>query len=189
MSGLPNHISAAMTGAVRLARFNDDGLTFFDISVQGFWRSFWAPVLVAPFFLLLLVLRHFDAGGFGIFVHHVVIESLAYVIAWALFPVIMAGLTRVLGCGENFVAFIIAYNWCGALQNGVYLPIAIFAHTGALSSDLANSLALTAIVWVLVFNFFIIRTTLMTAASTAFGIVILDFVLSLIVDAVTNRFI
>jgi hypothetical protein len=188
MSGLSNYISTAMTGAIRLARFNDDGMHFFDISTRGFWLSFLAPVLVAPFFLMLLILRHYDAGGLGIFVHHIAIESLAYVIAWVLFPLIMASLTRMLGCSENFVAFIIAYNWCGALQNGVYLPIAILAHTGALSSDLSNTFALTAIVWVLAFNFFIIRTTLMIAAGTAFGIVTLDFVLSLIIDALTNRF-
>ena len=186
MTPLNIHIGMSIAGALKLARFDAGGMAFFEISPQGFWRSFWAAGIVAPFFLLLLVLRHIEAGGaFG---HHIVIESLAYVIAWLLFPTVMATVTRMLGCAQNFVPFIIAYNWAGAIQNGVYLPIAILGYTGALSGESASFLALMAIAWVLIYTFFVVRTVLELPAGTAVSIVVLDFVLGLVVDGVTNQF-
>ena len=58
MSGLINHISAALLGALHLARFDAVGIKYFEPTLAGFWRSFWAAGLVAPFFLLLLLIRH-----------------------------------------------------------------------------------------------------------------------------------
>lgn len=188
MSRLPNDMSTALTGAVQLARFDATGMRYFDTSIAGFWRSFWAAGLVAPFFLLLLILRHMDAGSFGAFSHHIIVESLAYAIAWLVFPVVMLSLSKSLDCRENFVPFIVAYNWCGALQNAVYLPIAILAHAGALSTGVGNFLALVAIVWVVTFTFFVARTALAVPATTAFGIVALDLIIGIVIDAVTNRF-
>ncbi len=188
MNGLINYAAWALAGAAKLARFDASGVSHFDISIAGFWRSFWAAVIVAPFFVLLLILRHLDAGSVGGFFHHLSIEFLTYVIAWVLFPLVMASVTRMLGCSEHFIAYIVAYNWCGVIQNGVYLPIAILAHTGAFSPGTANGLGLVAILWVLAFTFFVTRTTLRLPAGTAFGIVVLDLVLGLILDTVSNRF-
>ena len=187
MNRLINHVAAGLAGALRLARFDNSGMAFFEINLSGFWRSFWAAGLVAPLFLLLLVLRQLDAPG-GAFGHHITIESLAYVIAWVMFPLVMASLSKQLGCAKHYFSFIIAYNWCGAIQNGVYLPIAILGYTGALSSGLANLFALAAIIWVLVYTFFVARTALQVPPVTAFGIVVLDLALGLTIDVVTNKF-
>jgi hypothetical protein len=188
MNGFINYATWALTGAAKLARFDASGVSYFDVSIAGFWRSFWAAVIVAPFFGMLLILRHLDAGSAGVFLHHLSIEFLTYVIAWVLFPLVMVSVTRMLGCTQHFISFVVAYNWCGVIQNGVYLPIAIFAHTGALSPGTANGLGLVAIAWVLAFTFFVARTTLKLPAGTAFAIVVLDLVLGLILDTVSNRF-
>ncbi len=183
-----DHIFSALTGALHLARFDATGMKYFEPSLQGFWRSFWAAGLVGPFFLLLLMTKYIQFSGDPL-VHHLAIESLAYVIAWVLFPLVMAGLTQQLDCAKNYIPFIISYNWCSAIQNGVYLPIAILGYSGLLSPGLANLLALTAFTWVLVYIFFIVKTVLGVSRITAFGIVVLDLVLGLLLDTATNRFI
>ena len=57
-----------------------------------------------------------------------------------------------------------------------------------LSAGLGNLLALSAITWVLVYTFFIVKTVLNVSGITAFGIVVLDVVLGLLLETITNRF-
>jgi len=47
----------ALYGAYRLARFDAGGMRYFDASIDGFWRSFFAAVLIAPFYLIYQWLR------------------------------------------------------------------------------------------------------------------------------------
>ena len=187
MSGLINHIAAALFGAFHLARFDAVGIKYFEPTLEGFWRSFWAAGLVGPFFLLLLLIKYSQINGLTL-VHHITIESFAYVIAWIIFPLVIAGLTRHLNCAKNYISFIISYNWCSAIQHGIYLPIAILGYAGMLSAGLGNLLALSAITWVLVYTFFIVKTVLNVSRITAFGIVVLDVLLGLLLETITNRF-
>jgi hypothetical protein len=188
MSWFSAYAAWALAGAMKLARFDASGMNHFEVSTEGFWRSFLAAAIVAPFFGMLLILRHFDADGGGQFLHNLILEFETYAISWLVFPLVMAGFTRMQGCAQNYVAFIVAYNWCGAIQNAVYLPIAILAHAGTLSSDLANAFGLGAILWVLAYNFFVARTALQVPAGTAVGIVFIDLMLGLMLDMVSNRF-
>ena len=41
-------VLGALYGAYRLARIDPAGMTYFNLSFEGFWRSFFAAVLVAP---------------------------------------------------------------------------------------------------------------------------------------------
>ena len=54
-------VVTSLYGAARLIQFKPDGLTYFDSSLDGFWRSFTAALLVAPLYGILMVLRA-DAG-------------------------------------------------------------------------------------------------------------------------------
>ena len=188
MSGRIDHAYAALTGAIYLARFNRSGIQYFEPTLQAFWRSFWAAGIIGPFFLFLLLIKNAPLNG-AIQAHHIAIESLAYIIAWVLFPLVMAGGTQQLDCAKNYIPFIIANNWCSVIQNGIYLPIAILGHAGVLSPSTANFLALTAIIWVVAYTFFIVHSVLSVSRFTAFGIVILEFALGVLIDTATNRFV
>lgn len=52
-----SEIATALYGAYRLARLDPQGMQYFDLSIGGFWRSFFAAVLMAPFFALLILLQ------------------------------------------------------------------------------------------------------------------------------------
>ena len=49
--------AASLYGAYRLARQDAGGLDYFDTSLEGFWRSFYAAAFIAQPFALLLALR------------------------------------------------------------------------------------------------------------------------------------
>jgi hypothetical protein len=48
-------IQRALQGAWLLARGDTRGMGLFDLSVEGFWRSFAAALLAAPAYVLVLL--------------------------------------------------------------------------------------------------------------------------------------
>lgn len=179
-------IVTSLYGAYRLARFDAKGMDFFDASAGGFWRSFWAAVLVAPVYLFLLMVRYSSESGEVSLSHFLTVEAMAYVIAWLAFPVVMASLARTLDREAFFIRYIVAYNWAAVLQNALYLPIAILASAGVLADNVANMLGLMALSVVVIYTWFVTRTALEVAAGTAAGIVGLDFLLSILINAVAE---
>lgn len=179
--------STALYGAFRLARMDERGLSFFDVSVTGFWRSFYAALLVAPLYALLLLVRYVTGFERTSAVRYVLIEFTAYAISWLAFPVAMDPIAGYLGRPERYVRYIVAYNWAAVLQNAVYLPITIFGLTGALPQGAAGALAMIALVLIFVYTWFITRAALAVPGSTAAGIVILDLLLSMVISASADR--
>src|SRR5437763_14845048 len=103
-----SEVRLALTGALRLARGDRGGLSYFDRSVDGFWRSFRAAVIGYPLYLVLLSMRVTVAewetsGAFLI----IAVETIAYVIAWTAFPLFMLIVTPRIGRPTRFVAFMV----------------------------------------------------------------------------------
>jgi len=162
-------VITALYGAYRLARFDPGGLGFFDVTVQGFWRSFFAAVLVAPLYLILLLIRYSNLPNPLPLFRFITLEAIAYVIAWVTFPLLMASLARLLD-----------------RQNLLYIPIAILAAAGVLSIALSNTLGLMALALIVAYTWFITRTALEVAAGMAAGIVGLDFMLNVLINTVVE---
>ncbi len=179
-------IVISLYGASRLARFDANGMSYFDTSPGGVWRSFFAAVLIAPFYALLLVTRFPLDGGDIDPLRFGVAEGLAYVMSWVAYPVVMVSMTQLLNCWERFPAYLVAYNWSVVLQNALFLPIGILGATGMLPPDAANFLWLVALVAVLVYIWFIARTALDLPPFTCAGIVILDIALSFLISAMAD---
>ena len=178
-------ILAALYGAYRLARFDVSGLKYFDASNAGFWRSFFAAVLIAPFYFALLNLRFAELSEVPA-IRFFALEFIAYVIAWVAFPLIMASLVREIGREVNYVRFIVAYNWSAVLQNGLFLPIEFLVLAGVLPVDAANLLGLMAIAVIVVYIWFVTRTALDVTGAMAAGIVGVDFILSVLINTIAS---
>ncbi|MEO5337811.1 MAG: hypothetical protein H7841_13100 [Magnetospirillum sp. WYHS-4] len=178
----------SLYGAWRLAQMDASGMAWFDTSLGGFWRSFWAAGLVLPLFLAMLLLR-FSAGAVGEevpFLRYLGIELAAYAVQWLLFPVIALEIARLFDKGERYPGFIVAYNWASVLQNGVYLPILMLNAVGLLARDPTALLALIALSLILAYNWFIARVAFDLPPATAAGVVALDFMLGLVINAVAG---
>jgi hypothetical protein len=177
-----SEIIASIYGAVRLARFSPDGMSFFNISASGFFRSFTAAAIVAPFFFVLLLVRFDSISEPPLFSRFLILESLAYVIAWCTFPLVMEGLSRTMLRRDKYVPFIIAYNWAMVPQNTLYILIILLGHIGFYSQGTTNGLALIVLIWSLIYTGFVARTALDVSPATAGGIVIVDLLLSVCIE-------
>jgi hypothetical protein len=176
-------IATSLYGAWRLAHLDAGGMRYFGTSVEAFWGSFFAAIIVGPFFSILMVMR-FELGLVETTAERfVAVEAIAYVIAWVVFPYIMLGIARLLERDEHYVRFIVAYNWAAVLQNALYMPIVALTITGAMPPALASALGLITLAVILFYTWFITRTALDIAGPAAVAIVLLDLILSIFVDA------
>jgi hypothetical protein len=180
-------IVSSLYGSWRLAHFDGAGMAYFDRSVDGFWRSFFAALLIAPLYAVMLGLRYSAAGEPGDPMHYGLIEAISYLISWFSYPVVMHALTALLDCRDRFVGYMVAYNWSLVLQNGLLVPIAMLNALQVISPNAASVLWLIAIVMVLAYLWFIARAGLAVPPLTAVGIVSIDVLLSLLISGLTDR--
>ncbi len=175
-----------MYGAYRLARGDTGGMAYFNTTVEGFWRSFYAAGLVAPLFLILLGVRyqsgHVDAAVW----RYLSIQSIAYVTAWVAFPLLMSSLARALDRDDQYIPYIVAYNWASVWQNALYLPFLIFADYSLFPSGVAGPLNFILLAVVLLYFWFVTRTALVLGPLTAVGLVAVDFLLGLFINVVAQ---
>lgn len=180
-------IVASLYGSWRLARFDRTGMAYFDKTVEGFWRSFFAAILVAPLYAVMLGVRYAAAGEPGDPMRYGLVEALSYLVSWFAYPVVMLSLTEALDCRDRFVGYMVAYNWALVLQNLVLVPVAMLGALSVFSSDLATLIWLVAVIAVLVYLWFIARAGLAVPPLTAVGIISVDVLLSLLISVITNN--
>lgn len=176
-------ITRAIYGAYRLARLDQGGMNHFDLSIEGFWRSFFAAVVVLPFYIVLIF---GPLGGFAESTAgpelYLLVKLASYAIGWAIFPVAMIFLARLLSLSANYVPFIIAHNWSAVIQIAVLLPVFLLAPGDGPPEGAAALVLMLAIVAVLFYQWYIARVALGTSALTAAGVVVFDVVLTEFVE-------
>ena len=175
----------SLYGAWRLARADGTGMQHFNLSVEGFWRSFFAAIIVAPGYALLVAHRTLDREGGYDLGSTVVVESIAYLAAWAAFPLAAVVLTQLLGLGRHYVELIVAVNWAAVLQIAAFLAVV------ALSLLLPEGLGalLLAIVTgaLMLYQWFVMRTALRTTGGIALALVQVDLLLSTVINLSADR--
>ena len=173
-------------GAWRLAKCDSSGLQFFDNTPQAFWRSFYAALIVAPVFAILVAIRLEDVAVTGGTLHLLAIETLSYIIGWFAFPLAMFYIAEQLDRSHCFLRYIAAYNWATVLQMGLFLVVTVIAHSGALPTTLAVLISLAATVAILAYQWFIARIGLDITGPTAAAIVFLDLMIGIVLNIFTN---
>ena len=177
-------IVSSLYGAWRLARFDPKGMSFFDPTLGGFWRSFFAAVIVAPAYVVAVLFtgdggRHTDPLRFGL------AEAIGYVLSWVAFPLVMEWLSRRLGCRARYLSYITAYNWAAVIEHVLLLPVLLLTANSLVPDAAGQILWLLTLAFVLAYAWFVTRTALAVTAMTAVAIVGLDVALSYAISAVT----
>ena len=180
-------VRLALVGALRLARGDRGGMQCFDRSVDGFWRSFRAAVIAYPLYLVLLAMRVTSAewersGGLVI----VTVETIAYVISWVAFPLIMLAVAQRLGRAHRYFDFMVAYNWSQVPQSALFVLAGLGTETGLLGAAPSQAIEVAAGIAVLVYEWFIARVALDARAPAAVLVVLVDLVLGIIVSNVAS---
>jgi len=181
-------VRLALAGTWRLARGDRGGLSCFDRSVEGFWRSFRAAVISYPLYLVLLAMRVSVAewqrsGGWRI----VTVETIGYVIGWVAFPLLMLTVTQRLGRAHRFFDFMVPYNWCQLPQSALFVLVGLAVEGGMLGPPSAEGIGTVAVVATFVYEWYvwyIARVALDTAGLAAVFIALLDFALGVVISQV-----
>jgi hypothetical protein len=179
----------ALYGAYRFARLDSSGIRYFRNTRGAFWRSFNTAFIIAPFYIVLLLMRYKMDEVPSSAIRFISVEITAYIISWIAFPVIVDFLITAMDRREKFIRFIIAYNWAKVLQNLIYLPIAMLSVNGIFSAGGAAFLGLTMLVFFMIYIWFITKTALNISGKLSASIVAIDFALSLLINGYAQRLI
>lgn len=172
-----------LAGALDVMLGRPQGLQKLDITLEGFWRSFGAFVLILPFAVLALIsqerlaIEGADAlppprGGLAL-------EIGVLAIDWIAFPLLFAVVARPLGLGPGYVPFIVARNWASVVLGALMAVVHALFLVGILPGPFATLLLFGFVILALRFSYVITRITLDVPMRLALPIVIFDFLLSL----------
>jgi hypothetical protein len=174
----------SLNGAWRLAWLDRSGMRYFNLTVEGFWRSFFAAVLVAPGYALLVAQKLLGRSEEFSAVWALVVEITAYVVIWAAFPAVAVVLTQLLGLARNYSALIIAVNWAAVIQIAAFLVAVGLAFVVPPLGSLLLTLATGAILF---YQWFVIRTALETTGGLALVLVLVDLLVNLAINLSAER--
>ena len=180
-------VSHGMYGAWRFARLDPAAMAWFDRSIDGVWRSFFAAAIVYPAFIIDLALRvapeqWIASGALRI----ILVSTIGYAIAWAGVPLIFISFSRWLEREEQVLGFIVAYNWCQVVQMGFYLAAELLAASGAVPPATGSLLIGAVVLATLAYEWFIARVALEIGGVAAAAIVLIDLVYGATVHQVTQ---
>lgn len=118
---------SSIRGVVRMARFDPDAFRFFNFTLDGYWRSFFAAVLLLPIYLIYWFGHGTPAAETAVpLARRLLVEGINYPLSWTLWPLVCFYIARAVGWGaENYLAYITAYNWTQIFSQGVMLLAAI----------------------------------------------------------------
>ncbi|TNE58955.1 MAG: hypothetical protein EP340_03875 [Alphaproteobacteria bacterium] len=162
-------IRAGLKGALRLFFWDKNAFEEFDISADGFWRSFAAPIMILPFYYLFFAMHYNLTVDLGLlqrlqtgadlvsersYVWHWVV---AYVLDIVILPILLVPISRLLQFNDRYVHMVIARNWGQALAFVLYFVPILMYGLGLLSPLMAGSVFTLMVIVGLIYELAIIR--------------------------------
>ena len=121
--------AGAARGLTALVRHDPDWSAGFDASARGFLRSFLAPVLALPFYLItaaMIARSTTPPGGAGALWG----AGLSQLLDTIAYPLVVAAFARPLKIGGGFTAFIVVVNWASLFLNAILALSALAGFSG-----------------------------------------------------------
>ena len=184
----------SLKGAWLLLFNKPEGMSYFDLSLPGFWRSFGVVVFLLPAFFitslaewqLILSETGFSAEDLPVDGYWLA-QSINFGIDWVTFPVLFTLLAGPLGYSRTCLSFIIVRNWASLIATLPYALAGLLYLVGLIPAGIMILFSLAGLMVVAWYHFRIARIALGATMSAAAGIVILDFVLSLLISEISGR--
>ena len=187
-------ITKSINGAWRIARMDQNALNNFNISIEGFWRSFIAILIVAPFYLIFLVLNHDQISAIELSTEaatskefYVLMKLIAHILGWLVFPLVMIPISRLMDLSQRYIPYIIVWNWSNVLVMAVILPAVLIFPPSEHSDQSAKLILMAAQITVLFYGYLVARAGLECKTLTAIGVVMLDLLLGLLFNLLAGR--
>jgi hypothetical protein len=179
-------VTSGLYGAWRLALRDKAAMAWFDRSLEGTIRSFWAAAICYPGFVVLLLL-HLDAASRAepVIYRVLLVETIGYVVGWTAYPLLALPFCRWLVTEDRALGFVIAYNWSQVLQTALLLVVGAAVSLTGMPDDAAAYLGLAASIAILVYEGVIAWIALDAGVPPAIALVLLDLVLGAFLSQIT----
>lgn len=184
---LISHFIQSVTGAWQLVMLNPRATDYFDISSEGFWKSFWAIPLATPLFFIWVRISFNQAAeqGYG---GPIEANILAFIIGLPLFALVMVFFTRFLKVDSHYSTMIIAYNWLSVVTYYITMPLDLLMRFGPLPQNISVLITIAVIFYLQVYvTWFMFKQSLRISGVLAIGVLVFEFLFSLSVMAVLLR--
>jgi hypothetical protein len=183
------YVSRSVDAAFDLVVRDERAWSKFDLTTDGFYRSFAAMLIVLPLNVITDVIDDqfeiaerlrqggstMDQPAYGL--GDAMFSTMALSIKWLLFPIAMIFLLRYLGLAQRYSALIIAHNWTTVVIWLLYLPPFLLHVAGFISLTQLIDLNLILLGFTLYYRFYVAQTALGTTWLLAAGIAMIDFLL------------
>lgn len=117
-------IAAALRGLGLVLRGDARALQFYDLSADGFWRSFLLPLIAAALYFFLQQPTEADLAGWeGNAFGYGLVQAGQYVSAWIAYLAAILLLVRGFQLKGSYPAFVVLYNWAQAITVAATLPV------------------------------------------------------------------
>jgi hypothetical protein len=172
-----------LSGAWRLMLGREDGLDRLDLSVDGFWNSFFAMIVSLPALAVGWVTVANRLGGaefdsrLGVLARLGVIDFAAWVLPLAA----LALVARPAGIAHRFIPFVVASNWGSAVLIWLMVPVSVMELMFPGAVEATDAVALLVFIATLVLSWRLTRASLGMGATIASAVFIGVFAVSLAV--------
>jgi hypothetical protein len=184
------YVNRAVDAAFALVMRDRRAWDKFDLTVEGFYRSFAALLVVIPMNLIADIIavqvsaaerahqgKEVVAQAYGI--GDAMFSTVALGIQWMIFPAVMIVVLRFLGLSHRYVPLIIAHNWGTIVIYLFNMPAFLLYGAGFISHDDAIGLNLITLVFTLYYRYYTAETALDAGWSVAASTALLGFVLQI----------
>jgi len=176
-----NEAVQSLGSAIRILRHEPDAFDGFNLTIEGFWRSFLVIAVLMPACWIMIIsaeqlaLESADTAA-QLTPAQGSVFIIAFLIAW---PLAAAGLARGFGLGANYLRYMIAYNWLSVPLSVLLLVPNLAYLAGLIGAGLCSALSLVTYAITLFYCWYLARTAFQTTTGTAFVFLLSDFALSL----------
>lgn len=169
----PSEIIRAVYGCWCLALGRPGAIDLFDRSETGFFRSFFAAVLVLPAFVLSDIVHGSAAwldGGLLDWVSY----ALRYAVYWLVFPMAACIIAEKIGVLDRILDLLVPYNWVTLPFGYLFCALTLIGSGEGPVADLAGNLSVFAWLGLLFLMFRWARALLGVSTLMAIGFVLAD---------------
>ncbi|MCC3861397.1 hypothetical protein [Pseudemcibacter aquimaris] len=138
------YIQSSLKGAWKLVQAKPNAMEYFDLSSDGFWKSFWAIAVMLPAYALW---TYFNLQGGtreiaeGVeLAHPFLAEGIFFFTTLPLTAFVMIYFTKWMNISSNYSSMVIAYNWMSALIYLILVSMTMILSSGLVSGELSTAL-------------------------------------------------
>ncbi|MEZ5758407.1 MAG: hypothetical protein R3D86_09325 [Emcibacteraceae bacterium] len=171
---LPNYILRSLFAAWKVIQINPKAMDYFDLSSDGFWKSFWAIAVMLPVFILNLIYRT-QGMGQPLFAT----ELIFFFITLPLNAFVMYYFTRYMNINTNYPSMVIANNWVSAASFNILVLSTLIINLLAPQNIMSSVVLIIISFYFGIFaGWFMYRISLQISGALAVGVLLFDILFS-----------